>query len=71
MGHTSNLNLSWDKHELGLEEPIFLGFDLEREENIERGEPRLPPKNYGVQLVDFRLAKNESSSHRRGVRVGT
>ena len=37
----------------------------------ERGEPRLPLKIYGVSLVDFHWAKNESSSHRRGVRVGT
>ena len=31
---------------------------------------RLPPKIYGVPLVDFRRAKNESSSHQRGVHVG-
>ena len=37
----------------------------------EKGEPRLPPKIYGVPLVGFRRAKNESSSHRRRVRVGT
>ena len=37
----------------------------------ERGEPRLPPKIYRVMLVGFRWAKDESSSHRLGVRVGT
>ena len=36
----------------------------------ERGEPRLPPKIYRVLLVSFRRAKNESSSHRRGVCLG-
>ena len=37
----------------------------------EREEPRLPPKIYGVLLVGFRQVKNESSSHQRGVHVGT
>ena len=33
----------------------------------ERGEPRLPLMIYGVPLVGFRMAKNKSSSHLRGV----
>ena len=44
----------------------------ERERRREKEEnQRLPPKIYGVTLVGFHLAKNESSSHRRGVRVDT
>ena len=45
-------------------------FDREREDRRERGKPRLSPKIYGVPLVGFCQAKNESSSHRRGVRLG-
>ena len=37
----------------------------------EKGDPRLPPKIYGVPLVGFCWAKKKSSSHRGGVRVGT
>ena len=44
----------------------FLGFDREREEKREREESRLPSKIYGVPLVGFRQAKNESLSHQRG-----
>ena len=63
VGHTSNLNLSWDKRGIGAKRAKFLGFDRERdrgEERRERGEPNLPPKIYRVSLVDFRRAKNKS-----------
>ena len=50
---------------------LFSWFDREREEKGERGETRLPPKIYEVSLVAFCQAKNESSSHRREVHVGT
>ena len=63
VGHTSNLNLSKDKR--GIREKIahFSWFDREREEKRERGEPRLPPKIYGVLLVSFCRAKNDRSLH--------
>ena len=70
VGHTSNLSLSWDKSGIRAKRAHFLVL-TEREEKRERGEPRLPPKIYGVSLVGFRRAKNESSPHRQGVRVGT
>ena len=62
------------KRNYGKKTPIFLVLierEREREEKRERGELRLPPKIYGVLLVDFRLANNEILSHRRGVREGT
>ena len=57
MGHTSNLNLSWDKRGIRARGPIFPGFDQEREEKKERGDPRLPSKIFEVPLVGFRRAK--------------
>ena len=71
VGHTSNLSLSWDKRGIRAKKSSFPGFDRERKEKRERGESRLPPTIYGVPLIVFRRAKNESSSHRRGVRVST
>ena len=71
VGHTSNLNFSWDKRGIRTKKSPISWFDQEREEKRGRGEPRLPPKIYGVPLVGFRRAKNKSSLHRRGVRVGT
>ena len=62
-GHTSNLNLSSDKKGIREKRAHFSWFDREREEKRERGERRLPPKIYGVPLVGFRRAENESSSH--------
>ena len=67
----SHIELKLKLEGLGQKEPIFLGFDREREKKRERGEPGLPPKIYGIPLVGFRRAKNKSSLHRRGVCVGT
>ena len=64
VGHTSNLNLSWDKRGIRVRKAHFPGFDREREEKRERGKPRLPPKIYEVPSIGFRRAKNKSSSHR-------
>ena len=71
VGHTSNLNLSWDKRGIKGKRANFSWFDRERGEKRERGEPRLSPKIYGVPLDGFRRAKKEISSRRREVRVGT
>ena len=51
--------------------PFFPGFVREsgRGEKEERQE--LPSKIYGVSSVKVRRAKNESSFHQRGLRVGT
>ena len=65
VGRTLNLSLSLDKRGIRAKRSHFPGFDPKI------GEPRLPPKIYGVPLVGFRQAKNESSLHRRGVRMGT
>ena len=64
VGHTSNLSLSWDKRGIREKKIPFPGFGHEKEEKRERGEPRLPPTIYGVPLVGFHQAKNESSSLR-------
>ena len=71
VGHTSKLNLSWDKRGNRAKRAHFPVFDREREEKREIGDPRLLPKIYKVPLISFRQAKNKSSSHRRGVHVGT
>ena len=71
VGYTSNLNSNWEKRVIRAKRAHFPSFDREREEKREREELRLPPKIYGVPLVGFRRAKNESSSRRQGVRVGT
>ena len=71
MGHTSNLNLSWDKRGIRTRRSHF-SWLTERERRGEEDESqRLSPKIYGVSLVSFRRAKNESSSPRQRVRVGT
>ena len=70
LGYTSNLNLSWDKRGIRAKRAHFPCL-IEGERRKEKEErQRLPPKIYGVPLVDFRRAKNESSSHQRGVHVG-
>ena len=67
LGHTSNLNLSWDKRGIKVEKGSFFLLCMHER----RGESqRIPPKIYGFPLVGFRLAKNKSSSHRRGVLMG-
>ena len=45
VGHTSNLSLSWDKRGIRAKKSPFLGFDLEREEKRERGEPSFLPRS--------------------------
>ena len=71
VGHTSNLSFSWDKRGIREKRAHFLVLDHEREEKKERRELRLPPTINGVPLVGFHRAKNESSSHRQGVRMST
>ena len=71
VGHTSNFNLSWDKRGLRAKRAHFLWFDQERGEKRERGESSLPPKIYGVPLVGFCRAKNESSARQREVCMST
>ena len=72
VGHTSNLSLSWDKRGIREKRAHFSWFDRESERREEEEEiQELPSKIYGVPLVGFRPSKNESSSHRRGVRAGT
>ena len=67
MGHTSNLNLGWDKRRIKAKRAHFTSL-IERERRREKEESQLfPSKIYRVPLVDFRQTKNKSSSHRRGV----
>ena len=71
VGHTSNLNLSWDKRAIRAKRAHFPSL-IERERIREKNEiQRFPSKIYGVPLVSFRRAKSESSLHPRGVCVGT
>ena len=65
VGHELNLN---KKGVRAKEKPIFLFFRHERKRGRKR--PRFHSTIYGIPSVGIRQAKNDSSSHRCGLRVG-
>ena len=50
---------------------FYYSFMCESERKEKKESQDLPSKIYGVSSIEVRRAKNESSSHRRGLRVGT
>ena len=68
MGHDLNLN---KKGKLGQKIRFLLLCKHESEKREKEEGQELPSKIYGVLLIEVRKAKNESSSHRRGLHVGT